>query len=54
MNRYICLVCGFMYEEEYGWEGDAIAPGTKWKDVPDHWCCPTCGSTKHDFEMLEA
>ena len=52
-KRYICLICGFIYDEEQGWPDDGIAPGTRWADVPDDWMCPDCMATKEDFDMVE-
>ena len=52
-KKYICLICGFIYDEELGWPDDGIAAGTHWQDVPDTWMCPDCGATKDDFEMME-
>lgn len=52
-KRYMCLLCGFIYDEEFGWPDDGIAPGTRWDDVPLTWQCPECGATKDDFEMIE-
>lgn len=52
-KRYMCLLCGFIYEEEKGWPDDGIAQGTRWKEVPEDWLCPECGATKSDFEMIE-
>jgi len=52
-KKYMCLLCGFIYDECLGWPDEAIAPGTRWQDVPDDWLCPECGATKMDFEMIE-
>lgn len=52
-KRYMCLLCGYIYDEEKGWPQDGIAPGTRWEDVPLAWCCPECGASKDDFEMIE-
>ena len=52
-KKYICLLCGFIYNEETGWPEEGIAPGTRWEDVSDAWLCPDCGATKEDFEMVE-
>lgn len=52
-KRYICVVCGWTYDEEKGAPEDGIAPGTKWEDVPPGWSCPDCGASKDDFEMAE-
>lgn len=53
MKRYICLLCGFVYDEAKGWPDDGIAPGTPWEEVPLTWRCPECGAMKEDFEMVE-
>lgn len=52
-KRFVCVVCGFIYDEELGWPDDGIEPGTRWADVPATWQCPDCGATKDDFEMME-
>lgn len=53
MKAYMCLVCGFIYEEEKGDAQSGIPPNTKWEDVPLSWRCPDCGAGKEDFEMIE-
>jgi rubredoxin len=53
VKRYMCMVCGFIYDEELGWPEEDIPPGTKWEDLPDTWVCPECGVGKEDFEMEE-
>lgn len=52
-KTFMCMVCGFIYDEALGWPEDGIQPGTHWADVPDTWVCPECGATKDDFEMEE-
>ena len=52
-KRYMCLICGYIYDEAEGWPDDGIAPGTKWEDIPLNWSCPDCGAGKEDFEMIE-
>jgi Rubredoxin len=52
-KRYMCLLCGYIYNEADGWPEDGILPGTRWDDVPLTWQCPECGATKDDFEMVE-
>jgi len=52
-KKYLCLLCGFIYDEEYGWPDDGVAAGTRWEDVSEEWLCPDCGATKEDFEMVE-
>ena len=50
-KTYMCLSCGWVYDEEAGLPEEGIAPGTLWKDVPMNWTCPECGARKEDFEM---
>lgn len=52
-KTYMCVICGWVYDEEAGWPDDGIAPGTRWEDVPLTWLCPECGAGKEDFEMIE-
>jgi len=52
-KTYMCVICGWMYNEAEGAPEDGLNPGTRWEDVPDTWTCPECGATKDDFEMVE-
>jgi len=52
MKQYMCVVCGFIYDEALGMPDEGIAPGTLWQDVPDSWVCVDCGVAKSDFEMV--
>ncbi|TJZ77513.1 rubredoxin [Chitiniphilus eburneus] len=53
MKKYMCLICGFIYDEAEGRPEDGIEPGTLWDVVPLNWTCPDCGARKDDFEMVE-
>jgi rubredoxin len=48
----MCLVCGYVYDEESGDPASGIAAGTRWEDLPESWVCPECGAPKEDFEKL--
>ena len=50
MKKYVCTVCGFVYDEATGHPETGVAPGTIWKDVPKDWVCPICGVPKKDFK----
>ena len=50
MDRYVCTICGYVYDPEQGDPDIGVEPGTKWDDVPDDWECPVCGASKDDFE----
>jgi rubredoxin len=52
-KTYLCIVCGFIYDETLGRPDEGIAPGTLWQDVPQSWTCPECGVGKEDFELIE-
>lgn len=52
-RKYMCVVCGYIYDEEQGDPEDGIPPGTRWEDIPITWSCPDCGAAKEDFEMVE-
>ncbi len=47
--KYVCNLCGYVYDEELGAPDEGIKAGTKWEDVPEDWVCPLCGATKEDF-----
>ena len=47
--KYVCNLCGYVYDEELGTPDEGIAPGTKWEDVPADWVCPLCGAGKDEF-----
>ena len=49
MKKYICDVCGWIYEEALGDPDNGIAPGTKFDDLPDDFVCPLCGVGKDEF-----
>ena len=53
MKSYMCVICGFVYNEADGLPEEGIAPGTTWEDVSPGWVCPDCGARKEDFEMVE-
>jgi rubredoxin len=47
--KYVCDVCGYVYDEVTGDVDNGIQPGTKWDDVPDDFTCPLCGVGKDMF-----
>ncbi len=53
MDKYVCTICGYVYDPELGDPDNDVASGTKWEDVPDDWECPVCGASKDDFEKQE-
>ena len=53
MQKYVCLVCGYVYNPEEGDPDGGIKPGTKFEDIPDDWTCPVCGADKSQFEPTD-
>lgn len=53
MKKYVCTVCGYIYDPAAGDPDNGVAPGTAFEDIPDTWVCPECGVPKSDFEPAE-
>lgn len=43
MGKYICDVCGYIYDPEAGDPDNGIDPGTPFAELPEDWVCPLCG-----------
>lgn len=52
-QSWMCLICGFIYNEAEGIPAEGIPPGTRWDDIPPNWTCPECAARKDDFEMVK-
>jgi flavin reductase (DIM6/NTAB) family NADH-FMN oxidoreductase RutF/rubredoxin len=50
MDKYVCKVCGYVYDPEKGDPDGGVAPGTAFDKIPDDWVCPVCGAAKSEFE----
>ena len=53
MKKYVCTVCGYVYDPEVGDPDSGIAPGTAFEDIQEDWVCPLCGVDKSMFEAQE-
>ena len=51
MDKYVCTVCGYIYDPALGDPENGVAPGTAFKNLPDDWVCPVCGADKDQFEL---
>lgn len=49
MEKYVCDVCGYVYDPAVGDPDNGVAPGTAWADVPEDWVCPLCSVGKDSF-----
>ena len=52
MDKYMCDVCGYIYDPEDGDRSQGIAPGTAFEDLPEDWVCPECGVGKDQFSKM--
>lgn len=52
-RQWVCVICGWIYDEQAGAPDDGLAPGTRWADVPGDWRCPLCDVGKEDFALVE-
>ena len=49
MEKYICGVCGYVYDPEVGDPDNGVDAGTAFDAVSDDWVCPICGVSKDQF-----
>lgn len=52
-RKFLCRVCGFVYDEARGDADGGLAPGTRYEDIPDDWTCPLCGVSKADLVLIQ-
>ena len=53
VQKYVCNVCGYVYDPSEGDIDSGIVAGTSFNDLPDEWACPVCGVNKSEFALLE-
>ncbi len=51
MAKYVCNVCGYIYDETTGDTDNGIDAGTRFEDLPSDWVCPLCSVGKDEFEQ---
>ncbi len=51
MGKYVCSVCGYVYDPDKGDPDNGVDPGTPFSGLPDDWVCPVCGVGKDQFEV---
>ena len=52
MEKYVCDVCGYIYDPEVGDPENGIEPGTEFSEMPEDWVCPECGAGRSEFSPL--
>ena len=50
MQKFVCSVCGYIYDPAEGDPDHGVEPGTAWENVSEDWVCPVCGVNKDQFE----
>lgn len=53
MKKYVCDVCGYVYDPSVGDPDNGIAPGVAFEDLPEDWACPECGAGKDSFSAMD-
>ena len=53
MQKYRCLVCGWVYDPSVGDPDHGIPAGVAFDDLPEEWECPVCFVGKEDFEPYD-
>ena len=51
MKRYVCSICGYVYDETKGAPETGVLAGTRWAMLSNDWVCPLCGAAKAEFRM---
>ena len=50
MDKWVCTVCGYVYDPAVGDTANNTSAGTSFEDLPEDWVCPECGVGKEFFE----
>ena len=49
MEKYVCDVCGYVYDPAVGDPDNGVQPGTAFEAIPEDCVCPLCGVGKDMF-----
>jgi rubredoxin len=52
MQKFVCVVCNYVYDPAEGDPDNGILPGTSFEQLPADWLCPVCGVDKDQFEPI--
>ena len=52
MDKYKCIVCGYIYDPAAGDPDNGVPAGTSFDKIQDDWVCPECGAPKSEFEKI--
>jgi rubredoxin len=54
LDKWVCTVCGYVYDPASGDPTANVEPGTPFEDLPADWVCPVCGASKDMFERMKS
>jgi rubredoxin len=49
MEKFVCSVCGYVYDPAGGDPDNGITAGTPFEELPEDWICPVCSVEKSEF-----
>jgi rubredoxin len=49
MGKYVCGICGYVYDPAVGDPDAGVAAGVPFEELPEDWVCPLCGAAKDEF-----
>ena len=52
MDKYVCDLCGWIYDPQKGVPEKQIASGITFDDLPENFVCPVCGANKEHFVKI--
>jgi len=52
-DRYVCTICGHVYNPEKGEPLQDIKTGVEFASLPADWACPVCFASKDQFKKEE-
>lgn len=52
--KYVCELCGMIYDEDLGNPRKNIPAGTKFQDLPEDYECPGCYSERQAYSPARA
>ena len=52
MEKYVCSMCGYIYDPQQGDPESGIDPGTSFEDLLEDGECPGCGAAKEQFKKM--
>ncbi len=53
MKKYVCDICGYIYDPAAGDPDGGAAAGTSFDDLSDDWVCPVCGVGTDSFSPVD-